>query len=233
MPSTSTRAPRRTGRPTSDEAAELDLEVRQRALGLFLAKGYEGTSMDAIAEAAGTTKASLYARFPSKDALFRSVLTWAVRRPDWPAPEPPPPPFDDLEMALRSIARAAVRRALDPSMVQLSRIAVAQAARFPDVARTIQDVVAWPRLQLVADLLRHHAAAGTIEAPEPELLAEHFLAMVAGVPARLASFGLVRDADVQQHHLDVAVNLFLRALLRDRRRWSFVGVRRSSGTPDR
>jgi AcrR family transcriptional regulator len=212
MAPTTTRTPRRSGRPTSEETARLDFEVREHALRLLLERGYEGTSMDAIAVAAGTTKASLYARFPSKDALFRTVLTWAVRRPDWPAPEPAPPAFDDLEGALRAIAQAARRRALDPAMVQLSRVAVAQAARFPDVARRIQDVVTWPRMQLVADLLRHHAATGAIDAPEPEILAEHFLALVAGIPARLASFGILRSPEVQEHHLDAALTLFLRGV---------------------
>jgi AcrR family transcriptional regulator len=214
MPSTSTRTPRRKGRPSSEDAARLDRDVRDHALRLFLEQGYEATSMDAIAEAAGTTKASVYARFASKDALFQNVLTWAVARPDWPKPEPPPPVFDDLDGALRAIARAALERALDPDMVQLGRIAVAQAARFPDVAGKVGEL-SWPRLQLVAGLLRHHAAMGTIDAPEPVLLAEHFVALVAGIPARLASFGVVRSRKVQEHHLDVAVNLFLYGLMRD------------------
>jgi AcrR family transcriptional regulator len=187
--------------------------VREQALRLFLATGYEGTSMEAIATAAGTTKASVYARFSSKDALFQHVLTWAVGREDWPGPEPPPPPFDDLQFALRSIARAALHRALDPAMVQLSRIAVAQAARFPDVADRVGERN-WPRLQLVTELLRHHASLGAIDASEPELLAEQFLALVAGNPARLASFGVVRDADTQERHLDLAVEVFLHGVVR-------------------
>jgi AcrR family transcriptional regulator len=217
MPPTTGRAarsarPRRPGRPTRQEAAALDHDVREHALRLFLERGYDSTSMDAIADAAGTTKASLYARFPSKEALFTDVLGWAVQRPDWPVPEPELSDPDDLEGTLRTIARASLRRALDPSMVKLSRIAIAQAGRFPEVARLIQMVGPWPRRQVVAELLRRHAAAGAIEAPEPDILAEHFLAMVGGMPARLASFGVVRDPDVQSHHLDVAVQLFLRAL---------------------
>ena len=35
--------------------------------------------MDAIAQAAGTTKASLYARFDSKEAVFSAVLDAATR----------------------------------------------------------------------------------------------------------------------------------------------------------
>jgi AcrR family transcriptional regulator len=129
------RRPRRNGRPTLLEAVQLDEQVRESALRLFLERGYEGTSMDAIARAAGTTKVSLYARFASKEDVFISVLQWATRRSDWPRREPPPPDLDDLEGALTAIADAATRRALDPAMVKLGRIAATQALRFPEIAR--------------------------------------------------------------------------------------------------
>jgi AcrR family transcriptional regulator len=202
---------RRSGRPTLEQAARLDESVRQCALRLFLEHGYEGTSMDAIAREAGTTKMSLYGRFDSKEELFISVLHWATERPDWPLPEPDPPDLDDLEGALTAIAHTARQRALDPQMVQLGRIAVAQAARFPDLAR--REVIAfWPRQKLVADLLRRHAATGAIVADDPDILAEHFLGMVAGMPARLASYGVVRDPADQDRHTQTAIELFVRSL---------------------
>jgi AcrR family transcriptional regulator len=49
-------------------------QVLDAALGLFLEHAYEGTSMDAIARAAGVTKPVVYACFPSKDELFRALL---------------------------------------------------------------------------------------------------------------------------------------------------------------
>jgi AcrR family transcriptional regulator len=49
-------------------------QVLDAALALFLERGYEGTSMAAIAEAAGVTKPVVYACFSSKDELFRALL---------------------------------------------------------------------------------------------------------------------------------------------------------------
>jgi AcrR family transcriptional regulator len=204
--------PRRGGRPTLAEAARLDENVREAALRLFLEHGYDGTSMDAIAAAAGTTKASLYARFRGKEVLFSSVLEWAIQRSDWPVPEPPPPDLDNLAEALAAIANVAVRRALHPSMIKLSCIAIAHAARFPDIARRTHSSGHWRRQQLVVDLLKRHAATGSIVADDPELLAEHFLGMVSGAPARLASFGIVRDPADQDRRTRAAVRLFLRGL---------------------
>jgi AcrR family transcriptional regulator len=202
---------RRSGRPTLEQAAQLDQSVRECALRLFLEHGYEGTSMDAIARAAGTTKMSLYGRFSSKEELFLSVLEWATQRPDWPLPEPELPDLDDLEGALTMIAGTALHRALDPAMIQLGRIAVTQASRFPDIARK-QAIAFWPRQKLVADLLRRHVATGAIVADDPEVLAEHFLGMVAGMPARLASYGIVRDPAEQDRHTKIAIQLFVRGL---------------------
>ncbi len=48
--------------------------VLDAALELFLERGYEGTSMDAIAAAAGVTKPVVYACFPSKEELFKALL---------------------------------------------------------------------------------------------------------------------------------------------------------------
>ena len=209
--STPSRRPRRGGRPTSEQTAQLTADLREAALELFLEHGYEGTSLDAIARAAGTTKVSVYARFDDKESLFVSVVQWATGRPDWPVPEPPAPDLDDLEGALRAIAETAVRRATHRDMVKLTRIAVAEATRFPDLAEQAS-AAGWPRKQLVVDLLARHAATGAIEADEPEILAEHFLGLVSGMPARLASFGIVRRPAVQRRYTEVAVDLFLRGL---------------------
>ncbi len=195
-------AARRGGRPTIEAAAALDESVREAALAIFLTNGYEATSMEAVAVAAGTTKASLYARYSSKDELFTSVLNWAAVRTDWPIAEPTPPPFDDLEAALVMVAETSLRRVLHPSMVQLSRIAISQAARFPELARTTLRIGSWQRQEFVADLLRFHAERGDILADEPEILAELFLAMVSGMPARLASMGVVREAAEQRRRTE-------------------------------
>lgn len=209
------RPARRGGRPTREEAAQLDEDVREAALTLFLQHGYEGTSMDDIARAANTTKASLYKRFASKDDVFTSVLAWAMQRPDWPLAESDPPNLDDLEGSLRFIARASLRRALHPSMVQLSRVATTQAARVPDIGLQVYAASTIRRHRMLVELLHRHVANGTIVAAQPDMLAEHFMAMVSGMPARLAGFGIVRSDDVNERYLDAAVQLFLRSLRPD------------------
>jgi AcrR family transcriptional regulator len=204
------RKPLRPGRPSSDDAARLDERIKEAALESFLDNGFERTTMAQIASAAGTTKATLYARYPGKEELFLSVLRWAVQRDDWPFREPDLPDLDDLDGALRAIADASVQRALHPSMVKLSRIATAQAAQFPEIAGST--AAHWPRQQAVVDLLLRHAATGSIVVEDPEIAAELFLGMVAAAPARLASYGVVRTRKTQQRHTEQAVRIFVDGL---------------------
>ncbi len=78
MATRATATPRGKAEPRK-RAAHLGPERRRpqvldAALGLFLERGYEGTSMDAIARQAGVTKPVVYACFSSKDELFRGLL---------------------------------------------------------------------------------------------------------------------------------------------------------------
>ena len=47
---------------------------------LFLARGYAGTSVDAICEKAELTRAALIHFFDSKEDLALAVLEWSLRR---------------------------------------------------------------------------------------------------------------------------------------------------------
>jgi AcrR family transcriptional regulator len=48
--------------------------VLDAAFDLFIERGYEGASMEAIARAAGVTKPVVYACYPSKEDLFKALL---------------------------------------------------------------------------------------------------------------------------------------------------------------
>src|ERR1700731_1343596 len=72
------------GRPTREEAVRRDARLLDVATTLFMERGFDGTSIDAVAEAAVVSKPTVYARYRDKRDLFAAVLRGRIR--DWLAP---------------------------------------------------------------------------------------------------------------------------------------------------
>lgn len=186
--------------------------LRHAALELFVAKGFEGTTMEAIASNAGVTKRTLYAKYPDKRTLFATVLPWAMARLRWEEPSRDET-AGDLRDGLLAVARAAVARILDPEVVQLTRVAMTESHRFPEFARSAHTLSWSPRVRTVVDVLEPHVRTGELEVDDLELAAEQFLGMVTGISSMLASFGVERDPKDEERHIEHAVDLFLRGVL--------------------
>ena len=78
MPSEETAATPGRGRPRSEKARNAILEA---AAELLLLRGLGAMSMDAVAESAGVSKATIYRWWPSKEMLALDALVdWAAIR---------------------------------------------------------------------------------------------------------------------------------------------------------
>jgi TetR/AcrR family transcriptional regulator, mexJK operon transcriptional repressor len=203
----------RRGRPTQAEARQLQQQLRNGAVQTFLKYGYDRTTMDAIARAAGITRRTLYARYSDKRAVFLDVIPWALAcRTERSCT--PDRDDSDLPAALDAIGRGALARALDSDTLRLTRIAMNESDRFPEFAVSVQTMTWSAQHREVMELLRKHQEAGTIEVDDLEMTAGHFLAMIELLPARLADFGIYRSPAEEERHLQHAVKLFLRGILR-------------------
>ncbi len=199
---------RRVGRPTRAAAAERDERLLAVAATMFMERGFDATSMDAVAERAGVGKATLYARYGDKEALFAAVFRRQIDRllavPD------PPPEQATIEDTLYSIGERLLRNALSPEVVAINRILKSQAARFPDLARLAYEE-GWIRgCDRVAAVLRRFAAAGSVRVEDPALAADMFLCLVLGRMTRMAAFNLpLPDEAALAQRVRFAVRLFL------------------------
>jgi TetR/AcrR family transcriptional regulator, mexJK operon transcriptional repressor len=202
----------RRGRPTQAEAKKLHQKLRKAAVATFVKYGYDGTTMEAIARAAGITRRTLYARYPDKRAVFVDVIPWALtRRTEREADNG----MDDgdLRASLIALGRAGLARAIDPDIVRLTRIAMNESARFPEFAISAHSMTWSGRHRQVMDLLQRRQENGSIEVDDLELAAGHFIAIIEHLPARLADCGIYRSAEEEERHLQHAVNLFLRGIV--------------------
>jgi AcrR family transcriptional regulator len=126
----------RAGRPPKELAGEVDERIFAAARKVFLARGFEGASIDDIAEEARSGKRTIYARFRDKRALFTEVVTRDIlsRIAEFKAD---PPVGVTIEERLTSVASTLLHWGFDPDRIGLMRLAIAEAHRFPDLAADV------------------------------------------------------------------------------------------------
>lgn len=200
------------GRPTQAVALAIEHRLREAAIEAFVDNGFDGTTMEAVAAAAGITKRTLYAKYADKQALFAAVIPQALA--DMPflgvAIEVPD---GDLTNALCQLALQIIERLVDPTAVRLRRLAMLEAHRIAELDQ-VKGADMWSTSLLpIVHLLATHAEAGEIVADDLEVAADLFLAMVAGSPTVWADFGLFRSTEELERNIARAVDLFLSGIL--------------------
>src|SRR5271154_4051810 len=130
------RAAVRFGRPPKELAGEVDARILTAARKVFVERGFEGASIDEIAEVARSGKRTIYARFADKRALFTATVTQDIRT-RLTAFKAAPPIGATIEERLTSAAIMLLHWALDSEGLALMRLAIAEAYRFPDLASAV------------------------------------------------------------------------------------------------
>lgn len=122
---------------------------------VFLELGFERTSMDEVARRAETSKRSLYAHFPSKDALFAGVVELVRELYLGQIGSPEDYSDDPAEAAALYCARLLQLLLWTPSLRTL-RLGVAESDRSPEAASGIHEAIfEIPTTRLAAHLVEH------------------------------------------------------------------------------
>lgn len=166
------------GRPTADRAAAISREIMAAATRIFLAEGYEGASMEAVAAAAGVPKPTLYKRYPDKKALLRAVLREQVAA--WAPAEEELQLGDDLEARLKHHAAAMLARATTPEVAAYLAL-VASAWSGPEEAESRREAIGATEMvsRLIAEIREYGPRSG-IHAQRPEEVALLLMSTLAG-----------------------------------------------------
>lgn len=102
----------------------------------FRACGFEATSVDRIAAAAGVSKRTIYNHFPGKEELFAETLVQLFQN-GAAALELPYRRERGLREQLTELLRQKMAMLADPDFIGLARVAVAEGIRAPDHARAV------------------------------------------------------------------------------------------------
>ncbi len=183
---------RHGGRPSRAESEKIEGRILDVATGLFFRHGFAATSMEQVAVGAHISKRTLYARFRDKATLFRGVVDRQVGL--WRATfEARAERLQPLASALKEAAEGILRVALEPEALALHRMVVAEAERFPELARTLSAAGA-SGVEWLGELLRRSPEIGPLSPDEVAFAAEQFLMLVVSAPRRRA-LGLGRPLD--------------------------------------
>src|SRR5215218_4663662 len=121
---------------TPPRSARKRAAILDAATMLFLRNGYRGTSMDEIAALARVSKQTVYKAFSDKQRLFSAIVTSAVEQAAVPVHAEVHRLEDtgDLEADLRRVARQLLSRVMQPRLLQLRRLVIGEAGRFPELS---------------------------------------------------------------------------------------------------
>ena len=179
-----------TGRSARKRRAIMDA-----ATALFLRDGYRNTSMDQVAADAAVSKQTVYKQFADKEQLFRAIvlgvtsnseaiitrMTSVLRSTDVTS-------HAELRTVLTDLARRYIDGVLQPHVLALRRLIIAEAERFPDLARTYFEQAPGRAMEVVADALQNYTERGLLAADDPRLAAAHFAYLVLAIPQDRAQF---------------------------------------------
>jgi AcrR family transcriptional regulator len=164
------------------------LEVAKDA---FLESGFERTSMDAVAARAETSKRSLYAHFPTKDALFLAVIDRVhdlfggrMQTPEHYAADP-------VEAAALFCGRFLQMLGWAPVLLTC-RMGIAEAERLPDAAAQLHEVFFGTTTDRLAAYLGDRYG---LDAAEGATLAARLLGTTIYPTFPMALFGLGKLRD--------------------------------------
>ena len=158
--------------------------VRERilcaAMETFIEKGYAGASTLAIARRARVSKRELYALFGSKQAMLAACIADRAQRMGVPGALPRPRSRQMLAALLARFGTVLLREICSPEVIAVFRLAVLEAQRSPEVARTLDAHGRRASRAAARRVLARARAAGLIGGGDLRAMTEQYLALLWG-----------------------------------------------------
>lgn len=211
---------RRTRRKHSDPAAQLPQEVSAReeeilqaAFDVFTEKGFHGARMLDVASRARASKATLYARYPSKEALFEALMAWSTRQGTDALDAIAADETLDPLTALHRLAAQLLALMLQPKKLALFRIAAAEGNRLSPVGRTYSAFTRDHGMERVRAIVARLVKQGLIEIDDRAEFGHSFIGLLQGELFTRALLGTIPAPGREEidRHARRAVTRLMRA----------------------
>lgn len=190
--------PRPRGRPTAQRAEDIDKTILDVALELFLERGFEGATIEGVAERARVSKGTVYARFPGKEALFKRVIehtlqNWSAQAGQFDSLMP-----EDIAGRLRFHADTLKRMFCSQDVQRFTRLMDQTASEFPDLASFWIAIGVHDYRDLIARDLAEAAGPGSGDR-DWTFIAEMFLHALSGWLRTESLTGDVPESEIRNH----------------------------------
>jgi len=203
------------GRPTAgSEVARLQA-LLAAAEKLFMEQGFGASSMEAVAKEAGISKKTIYCFFDTKEALFDAVMKDHIERAPLPSFNRDIADAATLEQTLVATLTEAARVRLVPFAVNAFRLTIAEAPRFPEIARTFYARAPQKHVEVLAEWLKSQVDHGLLNLDDPVEAAKILSSAMILEPLRAAALGVAPLPDVAaiEAHAKSVTKLFLNGCL--------------------
>ncbi|MCC9600886.1 TetR/AcrR family transcriptional regulator [Stieleria sp. JC731] len=151
-------------------------DILAAAVSEFRTYGYDNTSMDRIADAAGASKRTVYNHFGSKEQMFEAMVREMMQRTDvlqrfaYQSDQP-------LPKQLKAIANEILGVIADESYRDLARVVLSRLTIEPEYSVIISEHS--DRINsMLADWMTAAHRDKQLEVPHPELAADQFVGML-------------------------------------------------------
>jgi TetR/AcrR family transcriptional repressor of mexJK operon len=193
-------------------------EILRAAAKLFFEKGYEATTTRDIATLAKTSKRTVYAEFPSKDMILRSLIGSSSAEFTEAIDLELPTTRDGLLATLRAFGAHFLRLVLDHRRLNMTRLAIAESLRSPEIGREIETSGRQRLRASVERVLRHAAGAGLVQGQDIGLIMNAYFYVLLGnlqLGVLLGTEPQPTDADLAER-VDIAMRIVERFVASER-----------------
>jgi AcrR family transcriptional regulator len=160
-----------------------DNPIRRRildaAFSAFMERGYAETSTLEIATRAHVSKRELYAVVGNKQEMLAACISERAKRLHVPADLPVPRDRETLARTLVGFGALLLREVSDPTVIGVFRLAIAEAARAPEVARALDSLGRDASRTALREILAQATMDGLLIG-QPVELAEQFAGLLWG-----------------------------------------------------
>ena len=187
-------------------------QIIEGARQIFMRDGFDGASMNDITRAAGVSKGTVYAYFPSKEALFEALIRedrriQAERICRFSADD------ENVEKVLREIARNIVAAVTQPGHIAHLRTVIAAAAKFPSIGHAFYEAGPMYGAGRLAAYLDRQVSAGRLRIDDTQRAAFQYIDMCLARPLKQMLFCVIEmpDPAEMEKAIDSAIAMFMAA----------------------